>query len=494
MSLVDFLLRERAPVYQSRGGVAWHVVGVVSIGSFMGQLDASIVSLALPTLETEFHQSVAAVSWVAVSYLLTLATLVAVFGRLADLYGRKMLYTFGFVVFILGSAICGTAPTLLFLIVARVFQGVGAAMLQANSVAIITAAIPKDRLGRAIGVQGAAQALGLSLGPAVGGLLISSLGWRWVFYINLPAGLLGAVLGWYLLPITGRRTEPEPFDWIGAVLLAPGVVSLMAFLTFGSQFGWLSAPSIGLATGALLFGILFVRNQRGKPYPLVDLSLFRNSAFSSGIVSGLLSYTVLFGAFFIIPFFFERVRHHDPATTGLLLMPVPVALSIVAPLAGGMTDRLGARIPTVLGMAMATIAFVALAFTHSHTNYLIIGAALTLLGLGLGFFTPPNNSAIMGSAPRTDLGVAGGLLNMTRGMGTALGVAATGAVLGWQLSVLAHGATSTSHVSSHILAVAFRHSLWFLAALSLSAMLVSLKRGAGETVDRETMRGIDAAR
>lgn len=467
------------------------MVGVVSIGAFMGQLDASIVSLVLPTLETDFHQSVAAVSWVAVSYLLTLATLVAVFGRLADLYGRKMLYTFGFIVFIFGSAICGASPTLLFLIGARVFQAIGAAMLQANSVAIITAAVPKDRLGRAIGVQGAAQALGLSLGPAVGGLLISSLGWRWVFYINVPAGILGAVLGWYLLPVTGRRGEREPFDWMGAVLLAPAVVTLMAFLTFGSQFGWLSLPSLALIVGCILLGFLFVRDQLGKHFPLVDLSLFRNVSFSSGIVSGLLSYTVLFGAFFIIPFFFERVRHHDPATTGLLLVPIPVALSLVAPLAGWLTDRLGPRVPTVVGMGMATLAFAVLAFTHRHTSYLIIGTSLTILGLGLGFFTPPNNSAIMGSAPRNRLGVAGGLLNMTRGMGTALGVAATGAILAWQLSTLAHGATSTNAVSPHVLAIAFRHSLWFLSALSLLSMLVALKRGGGEVADRETMRGVD---
>lgn len=474
-------------------GGAWRVVGVVSIGAFMGQLDASIVSLVLPTLETQFHQSVAAVSWVAVSYLLTLATLVAVFGRLADLYGRKTLYTFGFVVFILGSAVCGAAPTLLFLIGARVFQGIGAGMLQANSVAIITGAVRRERLGQAIGIQGAAQALGLSLGPAVGGFLIASLGWRWVFYINVPAGILGAVLGWTVLPAMGGRREREPFDWMGAVLLAPGVISLMALLTFGSQLGWLSWQSGLLALAAVVFGLLFIRNQLDEPFPLVDLSLFRNDAFSSGIVAGLLSYTVLFGAFFIIPFYFERVRHHDPATTGLLLMPIPVALSVVAPAAGWLTDRVGPRLPTVVGMGMASVAFVILAFTHARTSYLVVGAALGLLGLGLGFFTPPNNSAIMGSAPHTRLGVAGGLLNMTRGMGTALGVAATGAVLGWQLAVLGRGAASTNVVSSHILALAFRHTLWFLAALSVLAALAAVRRGRGTVADRETVRRIEAA-
>src|SRR5579875_758407 len=221
------LLRERSPALLPPGPAGTkYVVGVVSIGAFMGQLDASIVTLALPTLETAFHQSVGAVSWVAVAYLLTLAALVTVFGRLADIYGRKLLYTLGFVVFIAGSALSGLAPSLIFLIAARVVQAVGAAMLQANSVAIITAATPRGRLGRSIGIQGAAQALGLSVGPAVGGLLISTLGWRWVFYINVPAGILGAVLGWLYLPAGGVKKEPEPFDWKGAVLFAPAITAL----------------------------------------------------------------------------------------------------------------------------------------------------------------------------------------------------------------------------------------------------------------------------
>jgi EmrB/QacA subfamily drug resistance transporter len=477
VALVDTLLQERPPVYRPRGDSAfWYSVGVVCIGAFMGQLDASIVSLALPTLETSFHQSVAAVSWVAVAYLLTLATLVAVFGRLADMYGRKMFYTFGFVVFIVGSAACGVAPSLLLLTLARVLQGIGAAMLQANSVAIITAVAPKDRLGRAIGVQGAAQALGLSVGPALGGLLISSLGWRWIFYINVPAGLIGAVLGWLVLPITQYQRTKEPFDWTGLALFTPAMVVLMLALTFGQRLGWLSAEILVLLATGILMGALFVLNEHRKVHPLLDLSLFRNLTFSTGITAGFLSYTVTFGAFFIVPFFLERVRHHNPATTGLLLMPVPVVLSLMAPLGGWLTDRFGPRLPTGIGMTSATVAFVLLGLTHRQTHYLFIGLELALLGLGLGLFTPPNNSAIMRSAPANRLGVAGGLLNMTRSMGTAFGVAATGAVLAWQLAALGYSSAHTAGVPAHILAVAFRHTLWFLAALSALALLIALAR------------------
>src|SRR5712691_10957789 len=183
----------------------WLVVGTVCLGAFLGQLDASIAGLVLPTLEDVFNAPVASVEWVALAYLLTLAALVVPLGRLADLLGRKMLYTWCFVIFITGSALCGIAPALSWLIAARVLQAFGAAMLQANSVAIITAAVPRRALGRAIGVQGAAQAVGLSVGPSVGGLLIQTLGWQWVFFIAVPVGLIGTVVAWLVLPRTTRQ-------------------------------------------------------------------------------------------------------------------------------------------------------------------------------------------------------------------------------------------------------------------------------------------------
>ncbi len=215
-------------------------MGTVCIGAFIGQLDASIMSLVLPTLEEAFHQPLSHVQWVALIYLLVLTGLLIPLGHLADSFGRKALYTLGFLLFIVGSALCGLSPDLPFLIAARALQGVGAAMLQANSVAIITAAVPAGMLGRAIGVQGVAQALGLAMGPAVGGLLIGWLSWRWVFFINVPIGLLGSALAWLVLPRTkspsglgglrrAGRASPGPgtgHPAAGADLPAAGLVSL----------------------------------------------------------------------------------------------------------------------------------------------------------------------------------------------------------------------------------------------------------------------------
>ncbi|HEY2595135.1 MAG TPA: DHA2 family efflux MFS transporter permease subunit, partial [Chloroflexota bacterium] len=453
----------------------------VCVGAFLGQLDASIAGLVLPTLEQTFSAPVAGVEWVAIAYLVTLAALVVPFGRLADLAGRKLLYVAGFIVFIAGSALCGFALSLPWLILFRVVQAVGAAMLQANSVAIITAAVARRRLGRAIGVQGAAQAIGLSVGPSVGGFLIDSLGWRWVFFIAVPFGLIGTVLGWLVLPTTpalearGRR---ERFDWVGALLLGPSVALFMLALTFGNEWGWTSPALIGVTVLAVLCLGLFVATELRADSPLVDFGLFASRLFTIGILAGLLSYSVLFGSLFLIPFYLERILGRSPAEAGLLLSPVPLALAVMAPLAGTLTDRYGSRLPTVTGMLLSAVALFMLAVAPDGGLPLTL-LMLGVLGIGLGLFTPPNNSAIMGSAPERQLGVAGGILNMTRSLGTSLGVALTGALLASLLSA-ATGAhvDTTLDVAPATLDVAFHQTLFFLSALAAMAGLLSAVRGA----------------
>jgi EmrB/QacA subfamily drug resistance transporter len=464
----------------------WFVVGTVCVGAFLGQLDASIATLVLPTLEQVFHAEVAAVEWVAIAYLLTLAALVVTFGRLADMTGRKLLYNGGFMLFIVGSALCGLAPSLGMLIAARVLQAVGAAMLQSNSVAIITSAVPHGELGRAIGIQGAAQAVGLSVGPSVGGFLIGTLGWQWVFYIAVPFGLVGTVMAWCILPQTAHAAEAqqaskERFDWWGAVSFAAAIAAGLLALTYGNSWGWTSPrllTALGLAIG---LGATFLILERRVRFPLVDLVLFRSRVFTAGIVSGLLSYAVLFGALFLMPFYLQRVFGYSPQRTGLLLTVIPVAIAILAPVSGAIADRAGSRLPTVLGMGLTTVALVALT-VEEHGAIAVVLACLALFGVGLGFFTPPNNSAIMGSAPPYRLGVAGGVLNMTRSLGTSLGVAATGAILALVLSsIQGHSVANTLDTSVPDLLAGFRDCLIFLAGLAVIAGGIAGLRGGQKT-------------
>lgn len=461
----------------------WFVVGTVCVGAFLGQLDASIATLILPTLEKTFRAPVADVEWVAIAYLVVLAALVVPFGRVADLVGRKVLYVAGFVVFIAGSALCGFAPTLLWLIVFRVLQAVGAAMLQANSVAIIAVAIERRRLGRAIGVQGAAQAIGLSLGPSIGGLLIDSFGWRWVFFIAVPFGLLGAVLAWLVLPRTNpavlqaAHQAQEGFDWTGALLLGPGVALLMVAVTFGNTWGWLSASLLGTTCVLLACLGFFFAAERRASSPLVDLSLFSSRAFGVGILAGLLSYAVLFGSLFLLPFYLQRILGQTAAQTGLLLTSIPLALGVMAPIAGALTDRVGSRLPTVVGMSVSAAALLCLSVLPTPGLTVTLGI-LALLGIGLGTFTPPNNSAIMGSAPTHRLGTASGILNMTRSLGTSLGVALTGAILGLVLSAQSgQHASSTVDATPEALQIALRDAFLFLACMAGLAAALSVARG-----------------
>ena len=447
---------------RNRPGAFWLTVAAVCIGAFMGQLDASIVTVALPTLQHTFHAGVDAVTWVGLSYLLVLVATVVAVGRFADMWGRKLLYVYGFGIFIIGSALCGLAPGLGWLTGFRALQAIGAALLQANSIAIIVLAVPKPSLGRAIGIQGAAQAVGLALGPTVGGFLLAAGGWRIIFFVNVPFGLLGMIAGVLLIPRSRHLQDPTPFDWAGFALFFPAVASLFVAISFGNARGWSSPSIIALLVGGSSLIVVFVLRERRCADPMLDVHLFRRSRLSAGIVSGLLSYLVMFGVLFLVPFYLERGVGLGSGRAGLELMVMPVALGITAPFAGRLADRVGARPLTVGGMACVGAGLVALAAPRPATGPFLV--LLAVIGIGTGAFTPPNNAVIMGSVPASQAGVASGVLNMTRGMGTSLGLAVTG------LLFEAAGGSSTSPV---VVARAFSVACLALAGIAVVAGLVA---------------------
>jgi EmrB/QacA subfamily drug resistance transporter len=349
-------------------------------------------------------------------------------GRFGDMLGHKLLYVYGFVVFIAGSALCALAPNLYVLCGFRVLQAIGAAMLQANSVAIIALAVPVQRLGRSIGIQGAAQALGLAFGPSVGGLLLSAGGWRWLFLVNVPVGVIGVAAGLLFIPRSRHLQARVGFDWSGFALFFPAVVALVSVISLGTAQGWTSPLMLGLLGAAVVLGVGFVARERRSAQPMVDLSLFRRVRFSAGIVSGMLSFMVMFGILVIVPFLLERGYGYGSARSGIELMAMPLALGIVAPLAGRLADRVGVGPPGVGGLVVVALGLVGLSVLHADPVALV--ALLALTGVGLGLFVSPNNAGIMAAIPAQQSGLASGVLNMTRGIGTALGLAVSGAVFG----------------------------------------------------------------
>ena len=295
----------------------WLVVGTTCIGAFIGQLDASIVQLALPTLEHEFAARLSAVSWVAIGYQLAFAAILPVFARLAEIAGRKLMYLIGFALFALMSVLCGLASDLTQLIASRVLLGIAGAMLGANSIVILVKAAGPGRRGRAMGIFAAAQAIGVSMGPVTGGLLLAALGWRWVFWVSVPFALAGAVSGWLVVPKTTDLSTDRRFDWRGALVLMPALTSLLLLISESYTWGLTSPAILGCAIIAVALLYAFIRQERRTPAPLIDLDLFRIAAFASGILAIVLSYAMLYGMFFLMSFALVRGYHDSPLAAGL---------------------------------------------------------------------------------------------------------------------------------------------------------------------------------
>lgn len=444
----------------------------------MGQIDASMTQVLLPRLEVEFGARLSSVSWVAVAYLLAMASFTPIFGRLADMVGRKLLYLGGFFLFIVGSGLCGFATDLPMLIFFRILQSIGAALLTSNSIAIIVMATGEKERGRGLGLQSAAQAIGLGAGPAIGGLILDTLGWQWAFWINVPMGMAGVILGWFLLPQTKALPATGRFDWYGALLIAPALTAIVAVLNEGHAWGLTSPLLIGCVLFGVLFLTLFVRVERRAVTPLLDLHLLGRRAFLLGNAANFLSYSVLFGVFFLVPFALVRIYDDSALAAGLRLSILPVMLGLLAPVGGALYDRFGARAPTSCGMliCIASLATIYAFMDGSAANLPFVTLALALFGVGQGLFISPNTSSIMATAPPEQTGQAGSVLNVVRLIGMSAGIAGAST-----LFALGLGDTGgrTINVPTPALVASCRGVILLLAGLAVLAGLISLIRPAG---------------
>jgi EmrB/QacA subfamily drug resistance transporter len=398
----------------------WLAVGTVSVGAFMGQLDASIVTLTFPAVQRQFNAPLAAVEWISLSYLLALVGLVAATGRLADAVGRKLVYLYGFALFSLASAACALAPGLGWLVAFRVVQAVGAAMLQANSVALVVNSMPRERMRDALSVQAAAQALGLALGPTIGGLMVASVGWQWVFWVNVPVGIVAIAAGHWLLPRTRDRTPVGRFDWPGLLLIVGASTTLL--LAMSGASGLFADPRqvAGLALAAAAGVVAFLLRESRAASPLIDLRVVRPAAVSVGLVGALCAYMVLFGPLALFPQVMDESG--GGLRTGLAISALPAGFALAAVVGSRMMPAGISTRARSAGGALICMAGLA-ALVPAATSPGWIAALLFVVGVGLGVLVPANNASIMGAVPPRASAVGGGLLNMSRGLGTALGVA-----------------------------------------------------------------------
>ena len=421
----------RAPVVlaedQERAN-KWVVLVLAAVGAFMTTLDASIVNISLPSIAHSFGVPLSgAIEWIIIGYLVIIAAVLLTFGRLADMIGRKPIWLAGLAIFTIGSALCGAAPSLGILIAARLFQGLGGALIFAVNVALLTSVFPASERGRALGLNAVVVALGISAGPTIGGIIIQNLTWRWIFYVNVPLGILIFILSLRILTERAHLGQGR-FDPLGAALLAIGLATLTLGLSFGQEWGWTSLPlllSLGIGVVALIAAVLVERSVQD---PVLHLSLLRNRVFASANISFILAMLALFAPGFLLPFYLEELRGYSAEQAGFLLTPLPLTLAVVAPISGTLADRIGSRLLAPIGLAIACLGLILLSQLNAQSSAWDVIWRLIVTGIGQGIFQSPNSNAMMGAAPRNEQGEASGLLATGRVFGQSLSVAIGGAV------------------------------------------------------------------
>jgi len=396
------------------------------LGTIMGPLDGTIANVAMPTLARAFHHSVDDVEWVLLSYLLTLATLLISFGRVGDLIGRRRVYLSGFAIFGVSSLLCALAPTLWWLVVFRAMQGVGMAMVQACSSAIITATFPANERGRALGINGAAVAAGLALGPILGGAIVTYADWRWIFLINVPIAIIGIL--WSMIVIHDTETVEERFDLAGAALAFAALFALCLALSRAHLWGWSSFPVLGLLATTLPLTWTFLAVERRTIEPMLDLTLFEDRTFAMSVVAAVINFLCQYAIFFTVPLELQRGLGMSPIDAGAALLSLALVITVGAPIAGAFSDRVSARYLASLGMIVNAAGAAALLTLPEHPTLPAMVLRLPIIGCGISLFNQPNNNMIMGHAPRDRLGVASGILSTARTLGMVLGIAVAGAI------------------------------------------------------------------
>ncbi len=404
----------------------WLVLGLVSIGTFMNTLDVSIVNMALPSLRSELHAADLTSSWFALAYTLVITILLMLAGKLGDICGRRRMFEWGVMVFVLGSIMCGFSMTAIMLIAARVVQGIGSAMTMATGPAMVTEAFPGSMRGKAMGFIGMSVAMGLCAGPVIGGLILKYASWHWMFFINVPIGLiLTALLMTKIRGFDSRRDGK--IDITGAALMALALAAITLALTQHRQLGNTGAASL-FAAGVIL-AAAFVICEKRAANPILDLKLFSNRTFSLGSITGWANYAAIMPIAVYMPFYLQDVLGYARDRVGLTLVFGPLTLAVVAPVAGTLSDRFGPRALTTIGLALLTIGLFSIRTLTPSSSWFDVIWRLILTSFGSAVFTSPNSSSIMGSVKRQDLGVASGTVALVRNLGMVSGIAIAGAII-----------------------------------------------------------------
>ncbi len=442
---------------------------MVALSIIMSTLDSSVVNVALPVIRAEFDAGIKLIEWVITSYLLTITAFLMVFGRMADMYGRKRIFMGGIAVFTLSSAACAFSNSIYWLIAARSLQGMGAACLMANGNPIVTEVFPQHQRGRILGLVGTTVAIGLTSGPVLGGVITTYFGWRYIFLFNLPIGALTMYFAQRFLP-RGERQKTARFDFSGAAAMTLALISMLLLLTKFEQWG--AAVSVILSVFVLSLFYIFILIERKAAAPMIELSLFRDNRFSHANLAAFLNFAARFSVVFLLPFYLMDLRGMLPSQAGILMTPVPLMFALIAPISGSLSDKIGTRLLTTAGMLLTAVGLGMLVLIGESSSIWFILSSLMLMGIGGGLFSSPNVSTIMGSVPLERLGNAGAMTALVRNLGMIVGVAWSAAVF---IAVSGHELEFAGSPETFV--PAFRVTMIIAMALAFLSALISYIRG-----------------
>jgi EmrB/QacA subfamily drug resistance transporter len=407
----------------------WWTLAAVSFGLFMIMLDNTVVNVALPSIEKDLKISISELEWIVTAYALVFAALLITGGKLADMFGRRKIFTIGLAIFSLSSLACGLAPSAGFLIGSRAAQGIGAALMSPATLSIITATFPPRQRGQAIGIWAGVSALALAIGPLVGGLIVDNIGWNWIFFVNLPIGALGIVVSQLVIAESRDTSHEQSIDLPGLLTSGLALFSLCYALIEGNRHGWASAEILGLFAATAVLLAAFVVLETRQRLPLLDLSLFRIGSFVGANVVALLVSLGMFGVFFFVSLYVQNILGYSPTKAGAIFLPMTVLIILIAPIAGKTSDRIGGRWLMGGGMTILGISLLLYQRIGVHTGFWTLLPSLILGGIGMSLTMSPMTSVAMGSVPVDKAGVGSGVLNSFRQIGGALGIALMGAIL-----------------------------------------------------------------
>jgi EmrB/QacA subfamily drug resistance transporter len=471
----------------------WLVLVLVCIGNFVATLDTGIINLSFPILTEVFNTDPNTVLWVSVAYYLAIAGLMQTFGKLADTLDPKRVYTWGFILFTLGLTLCAASQNIAQLISFRVVQAVGLAMIFAVSNAVLTSAFPPEERGKALGIASGVVGAGLAVGPALGGLMLSELGWRSIFYLRSPVGLAGIIMSFLFLKSRRVPRAERGFDFLGATLLFVAMASLLLAINRGRILGWSSATIIGLFVIAIAMLALFILAERRMANPVVNLGLFRSRNFTAANWGNMLRFmainasnfltpfyllVAINASNFLTPFYLLAVHGFTPAKAGLILTAVPIVILLVSPVAGWLSDKIGSRPLCSAGMVSICLGLFLLSRLDADASIATIIPILVLMGLGSGLFESPNHSAVMGAVPRNYLGTASAMIATFRSTGQFIGLAIAGIVFVSREAYYASTLTSQGVDPQLVAGLAYHGGIadGFLVgmAIGIAALVVSL--------------------